>query len=326
MRPAILNIIAALAILATVTPTAQSQQIYSESRTQVYIFDSSGPIDVEYENAFLADDLPYLLTATRHSGSVTSGGGTSQAASGVGVGYIRTNSGFDGFINNFGNMSSSTDSWFEDELLFTSNTLPAGTPGSVVIPLSIIHAQGITNPQLECSAASAFVTATTSVRVNGSTVANESMFTQLAWGDGQPEVGQFGSIPASIDIPINYIIGTPVTVRVRVTTGAYIDSDGCAISGKGFAEFPSSLRSLGIQGLPADVTVSGAIDWTKPAPVVPSACPADVNNSGAVDLADLSIVLNNFGNTTSEGDTNGDGVVDLADLSAVLNAFGTTCP
>ena len=55
-------------------------------------------------------------------------------------------------------------------------------------------------------------------------------------------------------------------------------------------------------------------------------CPADVSGDGAVDLADLNLVLGNFGQSTSEGDTNADGVVNLADLNAVLAAFGTSCP
>jgi hypothetical protein len=55
-------------------------------------------------------------------------------------------------------------------------------------------------------------------------------------------------------------------------------------------------------------------------------CPADVTGDESVDLADLNLVLGNFGTTTSDGDTNGDGEVDLVDLNAVLGAFGTTCP
>lgn len=54
-------------------------------------------------------------------------------------------------------------------------------------------------------------------------------------------------------------------------------------------------------------------------------CPADVSGDGSVNLADLNLVLANFGQTTAEGDTNGDGEVDLADLNAVLAAFGTNC-
>lgn len=55
-------------------------------------------------------------------------------------------------------------------------------------------------------------------------------------------------------------------------------------------------------------------------------CPPDVTGDGAVDLADLNLVLGNFGQITDAGDINGDGEVDLADLNAVLGAFGTACP
>ncbi len=55
-------------------------------------------------------------------------------------------------------------------------------------------------------------------------------------------------------------------------------------------------------------------------------CFADVNDDNTVDLADLNIILGNFGSTTSNGDTNFDGVVDLADLNRVLSEFGTDCP
>ncbi|MFU8829094.1 MAG: GC-type dockerin domain-anchored protein [Phycisphaerales bacterium] len=59
--------------------------------------------------------------------------------------------------------------------------------------------------------------------------------------------------------------------------------------------------------------------------IASESCPEDVTGDGVVDLADLNLVLANFGQTTSEGDTNGDGVVDLADLNTVLAAFGETC-
>lgn len=54
-------------------------------------------------------------------------------------------------------------------------------------------------------------------------------------------------------------------------------------------------------------------------------CPADVNRDGAVNLADLNLVLANFGQVSLDGDTNQDGLVNLADLNTVLAAFGTTC-
>lgn len=54
-------------------------------------------------------------------------------------------------------------------------------------------------------------------------------------------------------------------------------------------------------------------------------CPADVTGDGSVDLADLNLVLGNFGLATDDGDASGDGLVDLADLNAILGAFGTSC-
>ncbi|MGN6367592.1 MAG: hypothetical protein ACTHN5_04960 [Phycisphaerae bacterium] len=55
----------------------------------------------------------------------------------------------------------------------------------------------------------------------------------------------------------------------------------------------------------------------------------DANDDGKVDLSDLSIVLNNFGTTTSlwtRGNFDGAATIDLTDLSDVLNYFGTSLP
>jgi len=56
----------------------------------------------------------------------------------------------------------------------------------------------------------------------------------------------------------------------------------------------------------------------------------DVDASCSVDLADLSIVLANFGSSgprvrPSHGDTNFDQAVDLTDLSRLLSQFGNDC-
>ena len=53
----------------------------------------------------------------------------------------------------------------------------------------------------------------------------------------------------------------------------------------------------------------------------------DANVDGSVDLSDLSIVLNNFGQTAASwtaGNFDGAASVDLTDLSDVLNNFGQT--
>ena len=54
--------------------------------------------------------------------------------------------------------------------------------------------------------------------------------------------------------------------------------------------------------------------------------PGDANGDDHVDLTDLSIVLNNFGSTSSlrsQGNFDGASTIDLTDLSDVLNNFGT---
>jgi hypothetical protein len=57
----------------------------------------------------------------------------------------------------------------------------------------------------------------------------------------------------------------------------------------------------------------------------PFACPADINGDGRTDLADLGILLADFGCTppaTCPGDIDNDGDTDLADLGILLADFG----
>ena len=58
---------------------------------------------------------------------------------------------------------------------------------------------------------------------------------------------------------------------------------------------------------------------------VPIGCPGDVNDDGLINLADLNIVLANFGLPGKIGDATGDGLVNLADLNTVLANFGGAC-
>lgn len=62
-------------------------------------------------------------------------------------------------------------------------------------------------------------------------------------------------------------------------------------------------------------------------PALPSepTCPGDVTGDGSVDLADLNLVLANFGTSPGiggPGDANCSGEVDLADLNLILANFG----
>lgn len=60
-----------------------------------------------------------------------------------------------------------------------------------------------------------------------------------------------------------------------------------------------------------------------------SPLPGDLDGDCDVDLADLTVLLAHFGQTSGvgaeDGDIDGDGDVDLADLTLMLSVFGTSC-
>ncbi len=64
--------------------------------------------------------------------------------------------------------------------------------------------------------------------------------------------------------------------------------------------------------------------------VTPPPCVGDLNNDGAVNTADLTIFLNQFGNSVgvpgSGADFNADGTVNTPDLVIFLGRFGQPCP
>jgi hypothetical protein len=77
-------------------------------------------------------------------------------------------------------------------------------------------------------------------------------------------------------------------------------------------------------GRSADVNENGKPDECE------TICAGDVNGDGGVNLADLAVLLSNFGvpgaSAYSQGDLNDDDSVNLADLALLLARFGTTCP
>ena len=55
-------------------------------------------------------------------------------------------------------------------------------------------------------------------------------------------------------------------------------------------------------------------------------CQGDVNGDGAITVADILLILSNFGCTTGcSADVDGDGSVTVSDVLVVLSLFGDPC-
>jgi hypothetical protein len=64
-----------------------------------------------------------------------------------------------------------------------------------------------------------------------------------------------------------FTYGTPFTLRARINATAYVEANGFQLAqGRVSGGFPTGFQWLGITGLPANATVTGAIDWSKAAP------------------------------------------------------------
>lgn len=74
-------------------------------------------------------------------------------------------------------------------------------------------------------------------------------------------------------------------------------------------------------GAALDVNGDGIIDGC-------TTCAGDIDADSQIGLADLAILLSNFGQsgaTAANGDLNGDTMIDLSDLAQMLALFGSTC-
>ena len=122
---------------------------------------------------------------------------------------------------------------------------------------------------------------------------------------------------------------------------AHYDSDGNELSIEQFGTIEADISyAVGTDGA-GGVMIGGYTDGSLNGPNAGSgdvflarysdgtACPGDLNNDGVVDLADLGILLADFGCTPPgpcAGDLDGDGDTDLADLGILLADFGCSVP
>lgn len=83
------------------------------------------------------------------------------------------------------------------------------------------------------------------------------------------------------------------------------------------------IHMFGSDGIPRVLYDDFRLDAT------PTPCAFDLDGGGTVALADLAVLLANFGvaggATMEQGDSDGDGDVDLADLAGFLANFGAAC-
>lgn len=70
--------------------------------------------------------------------------------------------------------------------------------------------------------------------------------------------------------------------------------------------------------------VSGFLLFKLPTVLAASIQDTDLNTDGKVDMADLSVLLTNYGKGASTGDVNKDGQIDIFDLSMMLTNYGKT--
>jgi len=134
-----------------------------------------------------------------------------------------------------------------------------------------------------------------------------------------------GDVSLSVDetvvtAPLGFEFGSSFTVWVNFSVEQ---------SQHGSADFPSGVtladvivRREGVE-VPFELSALSGTDYTG------GGCLGDVDGDNAVTLADLGVVLANYGTgsgaTLEDGDLDGDGDVDLADLGLILSRFGAVC-
>jgi hypothetical protein len=109
-----------------------------------------------------------------------------------------------------------------------------------------------------------------------------------------------------------------------------IDGGGETFSGGGDFELSGTIGQpdAGVVLTGGDFELVGGF-WAITGGGVPPTCPGDLDGDGDTDLADLGILLADFGCTAPgpcAGDLDGDGDTDLADLGILLADFGCGVP
>lgn len=162
-----------------------------------------------------------------------------------------------------------------------------------------------------------------------------STLASLTFTQVQPDPILNAGLPTEFTFPMTSVSGTHTFIAARPGALSYYNFTqssqtwgGLIAAGAGcgrVANFATVNAQFQLEDPNFSTLLSNTMTWAAQGPLVTG----DANGDGSVDLADLNIVLANFGTTASQigedGDVNRDGVVDLADLNNTLSTFGSSC-
>jgi PKD repeat protein len=92
------------------------------------------------------------------------------------------------------------------------------------------------------------------------------------------------------------------------------------LSNKGIAHF-SAISKVNLLAVALIFVAIGTIVLIRSFASNPN-LPGDLNNDNIVNISDLSLLLSNYGSSSTVADINGDGTVNIADLSMLLSNYG----
>jgi hypothetical protein len=146
-----------------------------------------------------------------------------------------------------------------------------------------------------------------------------------------PEPTLNAGLPESFTFPLTSVSGTHTFIAAKPGAVGYYTFeqngttyDALIAAGAGcgrVANFATVNAQMQLEDENFARLLSNTMTWATLGPLVFG----DATGDGEIDLADLNVVLANFGEETEDGDLDGDGLVNLADLNIVLATFGSSC-
>ena len=104
-----------------------------------------------------------------------------------------------------------------------------------------------------------------------------------------------------------------------IDDGSCLQADACGVCGGDNSTCQGCTDPAAENYDPAAILDDGSCTY-------PPACPEDLNNDGQITVADILVLLADFGCTNAcEADLNGDGATNVNDILQILAAFGSDC-